>query len=207
MTSEAIDYYLTLNSPWTWLGHARFVDLATAHNLAVRVHPVDFGIIFPETGGLPLPKRSPQRQAYRLQELERWRRHLGVTLNIQPKFWPVDETLGAGMVRAAGESEPVALALAGALLRAVWAEERDIADRETLLAVAGECGLDGSVLMVAADKPEMAERRAADSRAAIERGVFGAPTYLLGDQIFWGQDRLEMLELMLEGHVPRYAGG
>lgn len=193
-----VDYYITLNSPWTWLGHRRFSDMVASHGLVVRVHPVDFGIIFPATGGLPLPKRSPQRQAYRLQELERWRRHLGVPINIHPKFWPADELLGAGMVRAAGESEPAALRLAGALLRAVWAEERNIADRETLLAIAAECDLDGDALMAAAESPHMAEGRASDSRDAIERGVFGAPTYLLGDQIFWGQDRLDMLERAIE---------
>lgn len=189
-----MDYYLTLNSPWTWLGHRRFSEIVASHGLVVRVHPVDFGIIFPATGGLPLPKRSPQRQAYRLQELERWRRHLGVPINIHPKFWPVDELLGAGMVRAAGESDPAALRLAGALLQAVWAEERNIADRETLLAIAAECDLDGDALMAGAESPRMAERRASDSQDAIERGVFGAPTYLLGDQMFWGQDRLDMLE-------------
>ena len=199
--TESVDYYLTLNSPWSYLGHGRFAELVEAHGLAVRVHPVDFGTIFPATGGLPLGKRSPQRQAYRLQELERWRRHLGVAINIQPKFWPADETLGAGMVRAAEESGAGGLTLAGALLRAVWAEDRDIADREILLAVAADCGLDGGSLIEEAATSAMAERRAADSREAIERGVFGAPTYVLDGQIFWGQDRLDMLKLVLEGSL------
>ena len=198
-----VDYYLTLNSPWTWLGHGRFAELAASHGVTVRVHPVDFGIIFPATGGLPLPKRSPQRQAYRLQELERWRKHLGVPINIQPKHWPADEILGAGMVRAVGESAPGALTLAGALLRAVWVEERDIADRDTLLAIAAECDLDGAALMAAAESPEMTERRAADSRDAVDRGVFGAPTYMVGEQLFWGQDRLDMLARAIEAHSKR----
>lgn len=192
--SKSIDYYLSLNSPWTYMGHQRLADLAASHGLTVHVHPVDYrGIIFPATGGLPLGKRSPQRQAYRLVELERWRKHLDIALNIQPKFWPVDEALAAGMVRAAGESSPAALELAGALLRAVWAEERNIADRDTLSAIAADRGLDAASLMAEAEGEAMAERRASDSEQAIERGVFGAPTYIYDDQPYWGQDRLEHL--------------
>lgn len=200
--AETIDYYLSLNSPWTYMGHRRLTDLAETHGLTVRVHPVDFrGIIFPATGGLPVGKRSPQRQAYRLVELERWRKHLDITLNIQPKFWPADEALAAGMVRAAGESSTGALALAGALLRAVWAEERNIADRDTLIAVAADCGLDAASLMAEAESGAMAERQAGDSEHAIERGVFGAPTYIYQEQPFWGQDRLELLALAVEGRA------
>lgn len=191
--AETVDYYLSLNSPWTYLGHRRFADLIESHGLAVRVHPVDFAnVIFPATGGLPVGKRSPQRQAYRLVELERWRSHLGIELNIQPKFWPADEALGAGMVLAAGPSD--ALVLAGALLRAVWAEQRDIADRETLLAIAGECDLDAEGLITMAELDAVAQQRVSESEQAIERGVFGAPTYIFKGQPFWGQDRLEFLE-------------
>jgi carboxymethylenebutenolidase len=198
---ETVDYYFTLNSPWSYLGHGRFTELSKAFGVAVRVHPVDFGTIFPATGGLPLPKRSPERQAYRLQELDRWPKILGVPINVQPDYWPVDETLGAGMVRAAEESGAGGLELAGALLRAVWAENRDIADGDTLLAIAADCGLDGAGLMEEAGTEAMAERRAADSRDAIERGVFGAPTYIVDGQLFWGQDRLDMLKRVLEGSL------
>ena len=198
--AEHIDYYLSLNSPWAYMGHGRFTDLVERHGLAVRLHPVDFaGIIFPATGGLPVGKRSPQRQAYRLVELERWRQHLDIALNINPRFWPADEVLAAQMVLAARESEAGSVTFAGALMRAVWAEERDIADRDTLLAIAGECGLDGGSLIAAADAAEMADRRASESRAAIERGVFGAPTYIYKEQLFWGQDRLDLLAIAING--------
>jgi carboxymethylenebutenolidase len=197
--TEIVDYYLSLNSPWTYLGHQHLSELTDAYGLSVNVHPVDFGgIIFPATGGLPLPKRSPQRQAYRLVELERWREYLGVPLNIQPKFWPANEVLGACMVLAAGQSGGgAALLLAGALLRAVWAEDRDIADRDTLRAIASECGLDADALMAQANTDEMAKRRIAESEQAVERGVFGAPFYICMGQPFWGQDRLDMLERIL----------
>lgn len=193
--TEYVDYYLSLNSPWSYMGHRRFAELAERHGLAVRIHPVDFtGVIFPSTGGLPVGKRSPQRQAYRLVELGRWRKHLDIALNIRPRFWPADEALAAQMVLAARESGPVAVTLAGALMRAVWAEERNIADRDTVLAVAGECGLDGESLVAAANAAKLADLRASQSLDAIERGVFGAPTYIYDDQLFWGQDRPELLE-------------
>ena len=198
--AEFVDYYLSLNSPWSYMGHRRIADLAERHRLAVRLHPVDFtGVIFPATGGLPVGKRSPQRQAYRLVELERWRKHLDIALNIHPRFWPADEALAAQMVLASRESGAGTVTLVGALMRAVWSEQRNIAERDTLLAVAGECGLDGGSLIAVADEAEMAELRASESREAIERGVFGAPTYIYEEQPFWGQDRLDLLELAIKG--------
>lgn len=198
--AEYVDYYLSLNSPWSYMGHSRFADLAERHGLAVRVHPVDFaGIIFPATGGLPVGKRSPQRQAYRLVELERWRKYLDIALNIHPKFWPADETLAAQTVLAARESGADSVTLAGALMRAVWAQERNITDRDTLLGVVAECDLDAEKLIAAADTARMAELRASESRQAIERGIFGAPTYVFQEQPFWGQDRMNLLEHTIKG--------
>jgi len=198
--ADHVDYYFTLNSPWSYMGHRRLADMAEHHGLAIRVHPVDFsGTIFPATGGLPVGKRSPQRQSYRLAELERWRAELGVALNMHPSFWPADEALAAGMVLAARESGDGAVTLAGALMRAVWAEERDIADRDTVLAIAAECDLDGEGLIRAAQTSELMELRARESTEAIDRGVFGAPTYIYEEQLFWGQDRLDQLGHAIEG--------
>lgn len=194
-----VDYYFSLNSPWSYMGHGRLADMAARHGLGIRLHPVDFaGVIFPTTGGLPVGKRSPQRQAYRLVELQRWRKHLDIALNIQPKFWPANEVLAAQTVLAARESGSDSVGFVAALMRAVWAEERNIADRDTLLAVAGECGLDAESLVAAAEAAEMGELRASESHQAIERGVFGAPTYIYEEQAFWGQDRLELLELAIK---------
>jgi 2-hydroxychromene-2-carboxylate isomerase len=197
--AECIDYYFSLNSPWSYLGHGRLADMARRHGLEIQPHPVDFvGVIFPATGGLPVGKRSPQRQAYRLVELERWSRYLNIPLNIHPKFWPADEALAAQTLLAAREAGADCVAFIGALMGAVWAEQRDIADAGTVVAVAGECGLDGESLVAAGGTPEMAELRTGESRQAIERGVFGAPTYIYREQPFWGQDRLELLEHAIE---------
>ncbi len=192
---ELIDYYFTPNSPWSYMGHGRLTELAGRYGVGIRVHPVDYGgTIFPATGGLPVGKRSPQRQAYRLVELERWRKVLGVVLNIKPNFWPANEVLASGMVLAARESGDGAVRLSGALLRAVWAEDRNIADDNTLLVIAGECDLDGDSLIRAAETEEITKLRAGESEQAVGRGVFGAPTYIYAGELFWGQDRLDLLE-------------
>ncbi|HSU23153.1 MAG TPA: DsbA family protein, partial [Variovorax sp.] len=89
MTRTTVDYYFTPQSPWTYLGHARFADIARRAGAEVRVRPVDLGAVFPVSGGLPLGKRAPQRQAYRLVEMARFSRHLDLPINPQPKFFPV----------------------------------------------------------------------------------------------------------------------
>ena len=191
--AKVIDYYLSLMSPWSYLGAARFADILRRAGATAVCKPVDFGRIFPASGGLPLGKRAPQRQAYRMMELRRWRDRLGIDLNLQPRYFPTAESLAAGVVIAARESGAEVLELSAAILRAVWAEERDIAEPETLRALAGELGLDGDRLLDAAASDEVRRAYEGDTEEAVARGVFGAPTYILEDEIFWGQDRLDFL--------------
>jgi carboxymethylenebutenolidase len=193
---QHIDYYVSLNSPWTHLGAARIEAFAAKYNATLRIYPVDFGAIFAASGGLPLPRRSPQRQAYRLQELRRWREHLGIPINIQPAFFPSSEALTAGCVVAVRETvgNVPAIKLAHAVLRAVWEQEQNPADAATLAALITACGLDADAVMKLGAEPRWTERRVADTQAALDRGVFGAPSYVIGDEIFWGQDRLAFVE-------------
>jgi len=196
--SKLIDYYFTPISPYTYLGHERFLEIAARHGATVAVKPVDYGRIFPVSGGLPLKQRAPQRQAYRLIELERWSKHLGKALNLKPKFFPVSPDAAAKWIIAAqarGAAE--ALRLAGALLRAVWAEERDISDEPTLASIASGEGLDPAPLAADAASPDTASRYDALTQEAIERQIFGAPTYVYRDEPFWGQDRLDFLDRAL----------
>lgn len=195
--TKTIDYYVSLISPWTFLGHDRLVKMAAQNAATIAIWPVDFSIIFPCTGGIPLPKRSEQRKAYRLQELRRWREHLQVNLNLEPKHFPVSDRLAATMVVNLRESDAeAAVRLAGACLRACWVEERDISDVATLHEIAAELGLDGEALL--ADEEGTLQTIGRDSQQAIERGVFGAPSYRLDGEIFWGQDRLDFLERALK---------
>ncbi len=192
--SKTIEYFFTPVSPWAYLGHDRFVALARQHGATVVVKPMDMAKVFPVSGGLPLAKRAPQRQAYRLQEVARWREHLGIPININPKFIASGPELASHFILAARErSADDALALAGAIMRARWAEERDIGDAATLMAIATALGQDGAALAARASSPDIAKAYEACSQDAIDRQVFGAPTYVIGDELFWGQDRLDFL--------------
>ncbi len=195
--SKHIDYYFSLISPFAYLGSVRLEEIARKHRAEVRVMPVNYGAIFPKTGGLPVAKRAPERQAYRLVELERWRDHLDMPLNLRPKFFPVPEQLAACLVIAAGKAGGDPLRLAHAILRAVWAEDRDIADSDTLQAIARETGHDDPNLMAAAADPDTQSAYEAQTENALSRGVFGAPTHVVDGTLFWGQDRLDFVDRAL----------
>jgi len=202
--TKLIDYYFSPMSPWTYLGHERFAALARRHGAAIDVKPVDYGKIFPTSGGLPLAKRAPQRQKYRLAELKRWREYLGLPLTVEPKYFPYDTALAARSILAAkmtssGASggEAAAMRLTGALLRATWVEERDMADPAQLAAVLREQGLDADALLASAGSPQIDAEYQRLTQEAIERDVFGAPTYAYDGELFWGQDRLDLLERAL----------
>jgi len=197
-----IDYYISLNSPWTHLGAARIEAIARDAGAVLRPYPVDLReVIFPASGGLPLPKRSPQRQAYRMAELRRWRSFLDIPIDLDPTHFPFDETLAAQCVIAVRElkSEAQAVALAHRVLKALWEEGRNPGDRDELAALIAEVRLDPAWLLKEADRDEWVRQRREDSEAALARGVFGAPSYVVEDEIFWGQDRLDFVKRELAG--------
>lgn len=196
--SKLIDYVFTPISPWSYLGHDRFVALARKHAAEVKLKPADFGKIFAVSGGLPLKQRSPQRQAYRLAELKRWSEHLQSPLNLHPRHFPVSGDLAAKWILAADEqSSQAALALMGAIMRAVWVDERDISEAETLTSLAVARGLDAAALSARANAADIGARYDQSTTDAIDRQVFGAPSYIYRDEIFWGQDRLDFLDRAL----------
>jgi 2-hydroxychromene-2-carboxylate isomerase len=191
---HTVDYFLAPHSPWVYLGHPRFEALVRETGAEVRVRPMDLGQVFPATGGLPLPQRAPQRQAYRLVELRRFSEALGMPLNLQPAHFPVPGDPASLLITAvaARDGTDAALRLIGAIARAVWAEERDIADPVALRALLGECDLDAERLEESQDETTKAAY-AANTRDAIAAGVFGAPSYVVDGELFWGQDRLDFV--------------
>ncbi len=192
-----LDYFMAPTSPWTYLGHQRLRDLCAGHAIPIRMMPIDLGKVFPQSGGLPLPQRAPQRQAYRLVELARWRDVTGLPLNVQPRFFPVGGDDAALVLIGAQlhHGDLAALDLAGRVLRAVWAEDRNIADLQVMAALIAEAGLDGEA--IAARRSDALVRYEANTKEAIARQVFGAPWYVWQDEPFWGQDRLDFLERAL----------
>jgi 2-hydroxychromene-2-carboxylate isomerase len=195
-----IDYYASLNSPWTYLGSAPFAEIARRHGATVNIKPAKFGPIFEQTGGLPLPKRSPQRQAYRLMDLKRWREVRERPLNIEPKYFPCNDLPATRLVIAAKLQGKDAHRLSLELGRALWEREETLADPATLASSAERAGLDAAALRAAG--PSDAELDALleqYTQEALKAGVFGAPSYVLpSGEIFWGQDRLELLDRALK---------
>jgi DSBA-like thioredoxin domain-containing protein len=124
--AKIVDYFFTPVSPWTYLGSARLDAIVRKPGVELRYKPCDFGRIFPVSGGLPVAQRAKQRQAYRLVELERWRDHLGIKLNLQPKHFPVPSDLAARTIIAAKQRGTDPDKLVNALLRAVWADRLDL---------------------------------------------------------------------------------
>ncbi len=196
--NKVIDYYFAPQSPWTYLGHARLAKMASATQAVVRVLPADFGKVFAASGGLPLGKRAPQRQAYRLVELARYRDALDMPLNAQPRYFPVASDDAACLIIAVvlRDGAQAAMHFSGAVLAAVWAQQRDIASAQTLAELLSECGLP-SERLAQSHNQEARDQYGANTQTAIEAGVFGAPSYCIEGEIFWGQDRLDFVERKL----------
>ena len=191
-----VDYYMTLNSPWTYLGSALFADIAGRNDVTVNIKPCKFGPIFEQTGGLPLPKRSPQRRAYRMMELKRWREVRDIPLILQPKHSPSDDAAATRLVIAAKLQGRDAHKLSLELGRALWEREESLADPAAIASAAQRAGLDAAALRAAGPSDaELDGLYEQYTQEALAAGVFGAPSFVLpSGEIFWGQDRLEMLE-------------
>jgi 2-hydroxychromene-2-carboxylate isomerase len=201
--ASPVDYYFAPQSPWTYLGHQRLQDIARRAGAPIRVLPVDLGKIFPRSGGLPLPQRAPQRQAYRLVELKRFADWLGLPLNLHPAYFPVPGDAAARLILTVvdGQGSDAAMRLTGAVLKAVWAEQRCINDAATLAQLLAECGLPAGALDEA-QADAVQQRYEAATQQAFDAGVFGAPSYVVDGEIFWGQDRLDFLERRLARTAP-----
>ncbi|OOF90423.1 hypothetical protein ASPCADRAFT_410119 [Aspergillus carbonarius ITEM 5010] len=203
-----IDFYFSFISLWSYIGSRRFQSLIQETNARIIYKPIDLMYIFSISGGHPVKKRSTQRQAYRLVEMERWCRIYDIPIVPNPKFYPADPSLGHRVLLAAidetGHDNPSIQHFVHKSLEAVWAKELDIADPATVVQLANESGLEGSRLLARAQEERgLEERETALTEEAKSRQVFGAPFYFYQNEPFWGQDRLEMLEEVIKsGRVP-----
>ena len=190
------EYYFSPVSPYAYLGHQRLLDLARQHNIKIDMKPVDLALLLAASGGLPLAKRAPQRQAYRLQELQRWSTYLNIALHVQPAFFPVSAELAAKLLIAAqlAHGTEAALNLCTQIMRAVWSEQKNIADEATLLELAEDAEMDGVALLKSAQLASVAAQYQQHTQQAIAANVFGVPWYVFEGQSYWGQDRLDFLE-------------
>jgi 2-hydroxychromene-2-carboxylate isomerase len=193
---KTCEYYFSPQSPFAYLGHARLMEMAQQHGVQIEIKPADLGKVFSLSGGVPLAKRAPQRQAYRLLELQRWSEYRKLPLNLQPKFFPVSGETASKLIIATklAHGTDAALILSGALMRAVWVEDRNIADTDTLAAISAACGHDGKELVKAAETASVQTEYDRFTDEAIAANVFGAPWYVVDGQGYWGQDRLDFVE-------------
>lgn len=189
-----IDYFYTHVSPWAYLGHQAFVDVAAAHGQEIRFRPVNLAGVFEVSGGLPLAKRHPVRQAYRFVELQRWREKRGVPLTLKPAFFPANPGLADCCAIAVEQAGGPVAACSARLFRAIWAEDLDIASETVVAGLLQEIGLDADAILAAAQGAAVQEAYQENQHLAIELGVIGSPCYVLKGEPFWGQDRLELLE-------------
>ena len=203
--SRQIDFYFSMPSPWAYIGHAPFQDVVKTYDLKVNYKPVMLGDLFSETGGLPLGKRHPARQHYRMVELQRWRDKRGLDFKLQPKHWPFAGPQPDGMVIAALEAglDPEPFLRHG--YAACWEAERDLADPAVLVQIADEAGLPGEKLLARAAAPEIAANYKQNLADAVAAGVIGAPGYVLDGEVFWGQDRIELLADALKSGRKAYS--
>ncbi|WP_299442114.1 2-hydroxychromene-2-carboxylate isomerase [uncultured Rhodospira sp.] len=194
--SKTVTYYLSLNSPWSFLGGARLAALADRQGATVDVRPLDVMRLFKESGGQPLSQRPKARQDYRLWEIQRWSRRLGTTIRSHPDAFPCDERLAAACVLALKANGGDALGLATALGGALWVDNRDLGQRAEVAAAVRAAGHDADALLTRADdRAEQWEaQRQANTDAALGAGAFGVPTYVVDGEPFWGQDRLDFVE-------------
>jgi 2-hydroxychromene-2-carboxylate isomerase len=194
--SKVCDYYFAPHSPWSYLGHQRFIDIAGKYKVKIALKPCDLSRVFAASGGLPLAKRAPQRQAYRLLELQRWSDFLQVPMHVQPQFFPVTPDPAARLIIAAqiAHGNEVALNLSTSIMRAMWAEQKNIADEATLIGLASDADLDGKQLVKSAETAAVQADYEHNTNDAIAANVFGAPWYVYKGEGFWGQDRLDFLE-------------
>ncbi|HTE15110.1 MAG TPA: DsbA family protein [Burkholderiales bacterium] len=191
---KTVYYFHSLSSPWAYLGWPKFKALIAKHDLEVIVRPTR---IVPPNGGIPLRSRPDARRHYHEVELGRWRKRLNMPLVLRPKHYPTQNEFCARMVIAAdklGWSQHDVLTLSHALLHALWSEEKDVMDAAVRVATADALGMDGTKLLAMQDTPEITAAWKASEQEAQARGVFGTPTWIFNDILYWGQDRLDFLD-------------
>lgn len=189
-----IDYYFWMNSDWAYLGADRLERIASDHAVRIRYMPVDLPDVYARTGGQLLGQRAPERQAYRVIELKRWCKKLGIHVNATPKYMCPNADLASRIVIAADRAGLAVAPIYKAILHAEWCDDKDISDEQELRRILESLDLDSGILLKAAAKPEIEDSYRQFTDAAVKAGVFGSPSYVFKGELFWGQDRLDMLE-------------
>jgi 2-hydroxychromene-2-carboxylate isomerase len=199
-----IDYYFSLTSPWAYIGHGLFRDVVSTYNCKVNHKPVVLVDLFSETGGLPLVKRHPVRQRYRMLELQRWRDKRGLNFHLRPAYSPFNGRLADGVVIATMEAGHDPDGFLRRAFSGVFEQQLNLADPATLVKLADDSGLPGKQLVERAASEEVSAAYELNRQDALAADVFGSPVYVLDGEVFWGQDRIELLADALKSGRPPY---
>lgn len=194
---KVIHYYFAPMSGYAYLGHARLLDIAAQAGVEIRYHPLDMLKVFSAAGSFPPAKYPAVRQIHRKADMARWAAEFDLPMNPTPAFWPVPMGLACAAILAAGALGLDQGVVSGAVLSAVWEDEMNIADKDDLFRALQAAGLDPAPILTKAATPEIQQASFEETEKAIDLGIFGSPTYVINDDWFFGQDRLQILQKRL----------
>ena len=205
-TGTKVDYYFSAISSFAYLGHWAFQDLAKRLSLSVTYRPVQLGKLFGGSGGLPLGERHPARNRNRMLELQRWAAHRGLEMNFQPKFFPTNPALADCAIIALQQQGHDPAELMGRVMRKIWIEDANIAERDVVADCIAACGEDADALLAKAQSDTIVSIYDSNSQQGLELDIIGSPSVVFQGEPFWGQDRFGLLEEAITSNRPAFSG-
>ena len=206
--AATVDYYFSIVSPWAYIGHDAFHDVVERQDVTVNYKPMELLEVFDTTGTPRLPDRPQARKDYRMMELQRWRVKRGLSYNLQPAHWPFRFQTADRTVIAAVDAGHNPAGFMRNVFKGIWEEQKNFAEEAELVAAADAAGLPGAELLDAAKSDAAQTTYNANTKGFMAINGFGAPTYVVNGEIFWGQDRIDLLEdAISSGRAPFSAAG
>ena len=194
--AEPIEFWFDFSSPYSYLASERIDELAAKYDRRIKWRPVMLGAAF-KASGLPLLLTVPLKGEYSKRDIERSARFMGVPYKFPPKFPLATLVAARGYYWLHGQDCVRAREFAHAVFRAYWVDGRDISEGSGVLAIAAGLGIDGEAFTAAVASPEIKDRVKQETDAAIARGMFGAPYFMVDGEPFWGADRLPQIDKWL----------
>jgi len=188
---KRVEFFYDYTSTYSYIAHREIERVAAATGAELVFRPMVLGFVFKATGN-SMPASVPAKGAYMMRDVARWAHRHGLPFQV-PSVFPVN-SIRALRGAVAALQDGVLPAYHHAVMTAYWGDGKDIGDRDVLVAVANGAGLDGEALITRTDDPAVKEQLKANTDEAVRRGVFGAPTFFVGDEMFWGNDRLDFVE-------------
>ncbi|MFZ9276576.1 MAG: 2-hydroxychromene-2-carboxylate isomerase [Candidatus Fonsibacter ubiquis] len=196
---KKILYFYSVASPWSYLGIKRLKEISKKYSAQIIEKPIDLvGKVFVATGGTPVPQRHISRQNYRLLELKRWGEFLNIKINQKPKFFPPKDPHLPALFCLASIDMGISMDFSSKVLEHLWVKENDISNIDTLKLIADDLKISFEELNKLATSDKIKKIYEANTQEAINMNIFGVPSYVYNNEIFWGQDRLELLEYSLK---------